>query len=136
MGLFNATTPKPVATAIHNLTTILADSGTGGVAPTALNDTITGLSSNGHSLLIEKSTGIFDLALWNEGSRSSNVSVNLGATYASVDVVDVVTGETVSSQSNVSSVSMALGQDPYIVEITGQATSGGGSTTGTHHHHH
>jgi hypothetical protein len=83
---------------------------------------------------MENSTGVFDLALWNEGSRSSNVSVTLGATYAAVDVVDVVTGATVSTHNNVSSVSMALGQDPYIVEITGQATSGGGSTTGTHHH--
>jgi hypothetical protein len=123
-GLFNGTTPKPVATAIHNLTTALADTGTGGVAATALNDTITGLSSNEYSLLLEKSTGVFDLALWNEGSGSSNVSVSLGATYASVDVVDVVTGETVSSQSNVSSVSLTLGHDPYIIEITGHATSG------------
>jgi hypothetical protein len=142
-GLFNGTTPKPVATAIHNLTTILDDNGAGGVAPTPLNDTITGLPSSGHSMVIEKSTGVFDIALWKEGSGVSGVNVNLGATYASVDVADVITGA-VHAYSNVSSVSLNLSQDPYIVEISGQATSGGGGTgTGTgstsgggHHHSH
>jgi hypothetical protein len=117
-GLFNGTTPKPVATAIHNLTTILDDNGAGGVAPTPLNDTITGLPSSGHSMVIEKSTGAYDILVWNEGTSTSTVTVNLGATYANAEIFDVITGSApVQTLTNVSSVHLSLANDPLIVEI-------------------
>ena len=68
-GLFNADgSPKPVATALHNLTAILADRGAGatGFATTALAYTVSGLPASGNTLLLEKSNGAFDLVVWAE----------------------------------------------------------------------
>ena len=71
-GLFNQdNTPKPVATSIHNLTTVLADPG----SPAAAAGFTTGslaysVSSNfpatGHSTLLQRSDGKFLLVLWAE----------------------------------------------------------------------
>ena len=68
-GLYSdVNTPKAAAAAIHNLTTILADSG-GAFSPGSLNATLT-LPSNGQStvqsLLFQKSNGHFQLVLWLE----------------------------------------------------------------------
>ena len=56
-GLFNSSNqPKPVATAIHNLTTILADKGTVSSSITPANFSVSGLPSTGHDMAIVKST--------------------------------------------------------------------------------
>ena len=65
-GLFRAGfAPKPAATAIHNMTTILADTGTL-AQPGQLNYSVVGLPSSGHTLLLQKSNGKFELVIWNE----------------------------------------------------------------------
>lgn len=80
-------TPKQAAHYLHNLTTVLADSGRvsklGQVAYSIANQPETV-----HDLLLQKSDGTFELVLWGERftSGSDEVRVNLGATYGTVQV--------------------------------------------------
>ena len=67
-GLFHSDgTPKLAATAIHNLTTILADDGKGGHQPTdPLNYTLSNMPASGSSMVLCKSNGAYDLVVWAE----------------------------------------------------------------------
>ena len=94
-GLFNSnSTPKLAATYIHNLTTILAD--TMAVAsPGSLTYSIIDEPATVHDLLIQKSNGTFELVIWDEKVKGSdNVRVNLGRTFAAVNIYDVTVGTT------------------------------------------
>ena len=143
-GLFTVNgTPKQAAVDIHNLTTILADTGPAAASftPGTLNDTVTGLNPDyGFQAVFAKSNGVFDIALWSEpqffdsatGVQSpvaaSPVTVSLGGTY-NVVVYDPVTGTApIQSASGVSSVSVALATDPLIVEVTPVTPASSGST--------
>lgn len=126
-GLFDtAGNPKASATAIHNLTTILADSGTATSAG-SLSWSITGYTGN--SILLQKSGGKFDLILWEEpdvanGTTDVTVTptsrtVNLGGTRSQVKVFDPIASATaLSTVTSVSSVSVSLGSHPLVIEIT------------------
>lgn len=132
-GLFaNDGSAKPVANAIHNLTSALADSGASASTFTtgSLDYSLNGLPSSGNSLLLQKSDGTYDLAVWAEPqiwdqntmqetqAPASSVTVNLGATYGSVQVIDPMQGSTpVQTLSNVSSVNLSLTDHPLIVQI-------------------
>ncbi len=125
--------PKQAAADIHNLTTILADSGAdaGSFTPRPLDYTVSGLNPDyGFHTAFAKSSGTFDIALWSEpqfydaatGVQSpvapSQVTVALGGKY-NLAVYDVVTGTTaVQTASAASSVTVALGTDPLIVAVT------------------
>ena len=138
-GLFLSDgTPKPAATAIHNLTTLLADPGAtaSSFQTGALSASITGLPSTGSSLTLEKSDGTFDLVVWNEPqvwdqpSRSAvtpasvPVSVGLGGTYQTVKLYDPLTGTSpTQTLSNASTVSLSLTADPVIIEIAPGTTA-------------
>ncbi|MBV8457866.1 MAG: hypothetical protein JO122_14750, partial [Acetobacteraceae bacterium] len=133
-GLFQAdqTTPNPLAVGLHNLTSILNDTGSTATSFTTgtLNYTLSGMPSQAQSMLLQKSSGAFDLALWNDGTSSCPVSVNLGGTYANVSVYDVVTGTTaIQTLHNVNSVSLDLASDPMIVEVSGNVTTASGSVS-------
>ena len=68
-GLFDYTgKPKPVAVGLHNMNALLADKSTLATTfvPKALAYSVTGESSLGHHLLMQKSDGTYVLALWNE----------------------------------------------------------------------
>ncbi|HTR34915.1 MAG TPA: hypothetical protein VMH80_03365 [Bryobacteraceae bacterium] len=146
-GLFNGDgTPKEAATAIHNLTAILKDSGgaASSFTPGSLNYSISNLPSTANSMLMEKSDGTFDLTvwdeqtIWNEASQSEisvgtqNATVNLGATYNTVKVFDPLAGTTaIQTLSNVSQVQLGLTDHPLIIEVEPGAATTGGSTTGT-----
>jgi hypothetical protein len=118
-GLFNSnSTPKMAATYIHNLTTILADT-----VPIAslgsLNYSVINEPTNVHDLLIQKSNGLFELVIWDENVRGNdNVRVNLGRTFATVNVYDVTVG-TAPTQTftNISSVSLSLSDHAVIIEM-------------------
>jgi hypothetical protein len=128
-GLFKKDlTPKPTANAIHNLTSILKDSGTALPAPGALNYKITGLPATGHSLLLQKSDKTFELIVWNEPPVSKNgvdlvvtpvpVTVQLGATYAKVWVYNPFLGTGPLKQlAAASTVTFNLGAQALIIEI-------------------
>jgi hypothetical protein len=132
-GLFYANgTPKPAATAIHDLTTILADTGSNAATfqTGTLNATITNLPSTGNDLVFEKSTGAYDIVVWNEPTvwnettmaevtpTATPITVNLGATYGYVRVFDPLVGSApIEAFSNVSAIQLNLAADPYIIEI-------------------
>src|SRR3954451_17934991 len=94
-GLFNSNgTPKLAATALHNLTTILADDGRGGHAPTAsLNYSLGNMPTTGNSMVLGKSNGAYDLVVWAEptlwndttdkevANPTKSVAVHLGAVH-------------------------------------------------------
>ena len=92
-GLFNwDSTPKLAATFIHNLTTILADDRPV-TSPGRLNYGIAEQPPTVHDLLLQKSNGVFELAIWDEKVKGSdNVTLNLGRIHAKVNVYDVSTG--------------------------------------------
>jgi hypothetical protein len=122
-GLFNFdNTPKPAAIAIHNLTTILADSAShaANFQTGHLDYTETGATSADHSMLMEKSTGEFDLALWNDAAagtaQADPVTVTFSQPYQNVIVHDVITNST-TNYANVSKVSLNLGGDAMIIEV-------------------
>ncbi len=77
-GLYNGSTPKLSAKYIHNLTTIFADGGSEG-KPGRLNYTVSCGCTTVHDLLLQKSTGQFELAVWSEKVQgSNNVTVDFG----------------------------------------------------------
>ena len=82
-GLFESdqSTPHELATGMHNLTSILNDGGSSAktFSSGTLNYTVAGMPSQGQSMLMQKSSGAFDLALWNDGSGSSRRSPSISA---------------------------------------------------------
>lgn len=100
--------PYPTATAVHNLTTILADQS--GVAltftPGLLGYTIVGLPADGRALLTQKADGTFILLAWNEPviqtsaslppadvfPTSSAVTVNFSSQVQAVRIYDPLFG--------------------------------------------
>ena len=73
---------------LHNLTTILADNSSG-FTPGKVNYFIPNEPATVHDMLMEKSNGTYELAVWGEQvSGSNNITVNLGTTYPSVKVYD------------------------------------------------
>jgi len=136
MGLFNADgTPKLAATAIHNLTTILADDGTGGHTPTAqLGYSLSGLPTTGSSMVLTKSNGAYDLVVWAEPKiwddatdsevavATQSVTVNLGGLHHSVVVYDPMSGTApIATYTDVSQIVLPLSDHPLIIEIDAPA---------------
>ena len=132
-GLFNLdNSPKPVATGIHNLTSILADTGlSAGVFTTgSLAYAISGLPATGQSLLFQSSNGTFDLVLWaeptvwNEGSHSpvaapsSTVTLTLRSPAQSVSAFDPMRQTSpIQQRSNTTTASVTLSDHPVILQI-------------------
>jgi hypothetical protein len=132
-GLFAPNgTAKPSAVAIHNLTAILADAGATArtFTPIALGYTIASLPSDGNSMVIEKSSGAYDVVIWAEpqiwneatGSEiaapSVDVTVTLGGTYKTVNIFDPMQAATsVQTLSDVSTVTVGVTDHPIIIEV-------------------
>ncbi|WP_158927964.1 glycosyl hydrolase [Acidisphaera sp. S103] len=118
-GLFHRDwSPKPAATYIHNLTSILAD--TGAVAAThELGYSIANAPVTVHDLLLQKSSGAFDLVVWGEQIQGSNdVVVGFGSPHAVVNVYDVTSGtRPVRTFANVNSVPLTLSDHAVVVEV-------------------
>ncbi len=118
-GLFHSdSTPKPAATYIHNLTAILADDRP--ISPLGhLPYSIANQSTTVHDLLLQKSSGAFELVIWDENVRGNDsVTVNLGAAYGTVNIYDVTVGtDPTQTLSNVSSVALTLNDHALIVEV-------------------
>jgi len=145
-GLFDINNnPKPAAVAIHNLMTILADTGPAAMSFTTstLSYTISGLPSTGSSIELEKSSGAHDIVVWNEpkiwnntthteiAAAATPVTVNLGASFANVTIYDPLSGTgAVSTLHNVSSVTLSLTDHPLIIEVgaTGASSATPGMT--------
>ena len=157
-GLFTyGGAPKEAAVALHNLTTILADPGaTAGTFTTgSLAYSITGLNStldapaleqawgfgtlasvaqslpvNGYSLLLEKSNGSFELAVWQEPeifdttldqelqAPAITSTITLGETVASIEVYDPLLGTApIATYADTNQITIGVSDHPVIVEI-------------------
>lgn len=131
-GLFNNDwTPKLAALALHNTTEILADPGTGGVAPAALDYTFDGLPSSVQTSLYQKSDGTFVLVVWNDvrlsgPSVQSDIvvapiatSLHLGQNFARIAVFDPLTGtSSVAAYSNTNAIALQVLDHPLIIELS------------------
>jgi hypothetical protein len=130
-GLFDLKfNPKPSATAVHNLTSILADSGSNASTfqPGSLGYTVSGLPSSGNQVVLEQADGTYDLVLWAEpdiwdqsahkpiSAAGANVTVNLGSSK-SVTVYDPLTGTGPTSTTTGSTVTVQVSDHPVVVKI-------------------
>ncbi|MBR0842780.1 RHS repeat protein [Bradyrhizobium liaoningense] len=140
-GLFNSDgTPKLAATALHNLTTILADDGKGGQTPTAsLSYTLDNMPASGNSMVLGKSNGAYELVVWAEpkvwndatdteiSNPTNSVTVNLGSVHHLISVYDPLKGTTpIATYTDVSQIVVPITDHPLIIEI--DAPAGGGTT--------
>jgi hypothetical protein len=118
-GLFDTSyNPKRSGLYLHNLTTILADSGR--AATGKLDYAIAGEPATVHDLLLQKSTGTFELVVWDERPTggSDSVTVNLTTPRATVKVYDPTTGSSPATTLHaVTSVPLTLGDHPMILEL-------------------
>jgi hypothetical protein len=118
-GLFDtAYVPKKSGTYLHNLTTVLAD--TGSAAPGRLDYTIVSEPVTVHDLLLQKSDGTFELVVWNDrpGGGSNDVTVTFGASVTTAKIYDPTTGTAaIRTVSNATSVTLTLTDHPNVVEI-------------------
>jgi hypothetical protein len=117
-GLYDISrNPKPAATFIHNLMTVLAD--TGNFTPQTLNYSIPNQPTTVHDLLLQKSGGTFELVIWGESVTGSNsVTVNFGQTFGSVKIYDVTVGTTpTQTLTNVASATVTISDHALILEL-------------------
>jgi hypothetical protein len=118
-GLFHADwTPKLSATYIHNLTSVLAD--TGALEQTGrLDYSIVNEPATVHDLLLEKHGGTFDLIVWGEQVSGSNeLTVQFGRTRSRVTIFDTIVGTSPIRQlTNVSQVPLLVSDHAMILEI-------------------
>jgi hypothetical protein len=129
---------KPSAVAIHDLTSILADSGAraANFTATPLNDSLTGLPADGESLVIEKSSGVYDLVVWAEPTiwdavagrpviaAPASVAVDLGARFEQVQVFDpLLSASPISAAANTDQVTISLVDHPLVVQVSNFASA-------------
>ena len=118
-GLFDTTyAPKTSGTYLHNLTTILADTGAGMTGK--LDYSIAGEPSTVHDLLLQKTSGTFELVVWDEHptTGSDDVVVSLATSRATVNVYDPTVGtSTTQALHGVDSVALTLTDHPNVIEI-------------------
>ena len=134
-GLFHGdNSPKPAATALHNLESILTDGGAGAATfkPGTLDYTVTA-PADVHSMLMQKSGGEFVLAVWrepdvwNEASmRATNpagegVHLQLAAA-ANVAIYDPLTGTgATKTAAGVTALDLTVVDHPVFLSLTASA---------------
>jgi hypothetical protein len=116
-GLMNQDgSPKPAGAALHNLTTILADKGPPRTDSLAYD--LTGATANENSLLMEKSDGTFQLALWNETDPDHAVTVTLATAAPAIKLYDPLIGAAaIQTVPNANAITVKVPNHPVIVEI-------------------
>jgi hypothetical protein len=120
LGMLNASgDPTLLGRYIHNLTSILADNSST-FKPGSVNYSFSGMPSTGYALLMQKSNGKYDLAIWGEAfasKTSSEITINLGGTYP-VKVYDITQGSSpIRESSSITSLSVTLTDHAIIVEF-------------------
>jgi hypothetical protein len=112
-------TPRLAALYLHNLTTILADSGrmSGGHR---IGYSIPDKTPTNHDLLLEKSDRTFYLVVWSERLQGSDVvQVEFASKFPSVQIYDpTVSSNVVRSVSNVDTVHLTLTDHPLVLRIS------------------
>ncbi|HEX3680418.1 MAG TPA: hypothetical protein VHU90_11910, partial [Galbitalea sp.] len=109
---------KKSGTYLHNMTTVLADKGS--AAPGRLDYSIANPPATVHDLLFQKSSGAFELAVWNDrpSGGSDSVTVKFASAQGSIKVYDPTTGTAATeTHANVDNVALTLTDHPVIVEV-------------------
>ncbi|HKR87489.1 MAG TPA: Ig-like domain-containing protein, partial [Phenylobacterium sp.] len=109
----------------------------------AVNYTISGLPSTGASVEFHEASGAHDIVVWAEPdiwndathqeitAPTSQVTVNLGATYHSVVVYDpLVSAQAQKTYTDVSQITVGVTDHPLIIEVNGSGATTGGTTGG------
>ena len=111
--------PRKAATYLHNLTTILADTGTL-ARPGELDVTIPDQPKTVHDLLLQHSDGTFQLIVWDERlSGQDRVTIQLGLTPISVRIYDPTIGvEPVQTLGNAAALELTLSDHPVVIAIS------------------
>ncbi len=134
LGLFDLSNrPKLAATAIHNMTTLLADHASNALSFDAhpINFTLSNMPDTGSSLQYEKSTGEHDIVLWAEpdiwdetnhtgiAAPSKSVKIDFGSNHYSVAIFDPLVSATKPQKtySDTTSVTLHLKDHPLIIEL-------------------
>jgi hypothetical protein len=87
--------------------------------PSPLDYSIANAPSTVHDLLLQKSSGVFELVVWGEQvAGANNITVNLGHAHANVSIYDT-TVSTIPIQilTDVTSVPLTVSDHALIVEI-------------------
>ena len=124
-GLFNSNyTPKPAATAVKNLTSVL-----NGTSVSGASYSLSGLPSDGYSVSLSGNGASYlvvwaEPVIWNQNTDTQstastvNVKASLGATYSSVQVYDPYQSSSpINSYSSVSSVTLGITDHPLIIKM-------------------
>lgn len=132
-GLFNQdNSPKPVAAAIHNLTSMLSDTATTSATftPGRLDYSVSGLPATGQSVLLQRESGSYILVvwaeprIWNEATHTpeaapvNRVVVTLAARASRISVRDPLLGvASARTYANANAVSLDLSDHPIVLVI-------------------
>jgi hypothetical protein len=110
---------RKAATYLHNLTTILADDGVL-ARPGQLAYTIENQPETVHELLLQHSSGLFQLIVWDERLKGQDrVTIHLGVEHASANIYDPTIGvEPIQNLVNVSSLQLTLSDHPILIAIS------------------
>ena len=134
-GMFRADySAKPVATALHNVTTILADGGAdaGSFKTKDVGYSVSGLPFTQASMQLQKSDGTHIIAVWNEealwnydsgteiAAPHYNATIRLDRTYDTVRVYDPMVGSSpIATLHGVSSVTTDVSSHPVLIQLGG-----------------
>jgi hypothetical protein len=120
-GLMNQNgTPMAAGTAIHNLTSLLSDTGTNAATFTtgSLNYSLSHTTANDNTLLLEKSDRGYWISIWDEVDLSHNVTLTLTGPATEIKVFDPLTGtNAIKDLIGASSVTVALTDHPLLIEV-------------------
>jgi hypothetical protein len=118
----SSASPKLAGNYIHNLTMILSDNSSS-FTPTPLAYSVKGETNTIHDLLLQKSGGAYELAVWGDrpvSGENTVVTVSLPMSYPTVNVYDVTAGANPAQTfSDVSSVPLTITDHALIVEFGG-----------------
>jgi hypothetical protein len=111
-------TPRKAAVYLHNLTTILADSGRRS-SPGSLDYAIPDRPATVHDLLLQRSDGTFQLVVWDERVKGEgSVTVRLAKPRGRVTIYDPTVGtEPVKTQAGADSLTLTLSNHPVVITL-------------------
>ena len=138
-GIFSKTgTPRATATYLHNLTTIMADSGVNAAtfSPGNLKFSLSNMPSTAKYKLFQKSDGHFQLAIWNNVENynlntqqpitiaSVNVTISLDNTKANVQIFNPTVSSLATNTSyDTTSITVKLVDYPLLIDIQTRSTT-------------
>jgi hypothetical protein len=111
-------TPRKAAVYLHNLTTILADSGRTS-KPGRLDYSIPSAPPTVHDMLLQRSDGTFQLIVWDERVKGEDrVIVRLGKPRGPITIYDPTVGtEPVKTHTRANSLTLTLSDRPVVITL-------------------